>query len=161
MAIELTKADIEPGVMPEEDVVQGSIGYRFQRSEHLKQEARQRSKEVVQPPKPTARVALKVGGATNEGASQEIGMEPVQPFRPQPRPLLGRFFTPRWVLFRQLPWVLFLLVAFRLLPSRWSFERLPVSVQTVAIIIFAVVVLVDTSVTVWNVAIRPTRRRCG
>lgn len=65
----------------------------------------------------------------------------------------------RWsIVLRVIPWILFFLVAFRLVPTGWEFEHLPWGVQTAATVAFGLFVLLDTSVTVWNVALRPVGR---
>jgi hypothetical protein len=52
------------------------------------------------------------------------------------------------------PWILFLLVAFRWLPAAWQMERWPASLQTGATIAFALFVLADTAFALWYVAFR-------
>lgn len=53
-----------------------------------------------------------------------------------------------------LPWILFLLVAFRFLPAAWQMEQWPASVQTAATIGFAIFVLSDALFALWYAAFR-------
>lgn len=74
----------------------------------------------------------------------------------QPTISVGRWLA--LAVLRVIPWGLFFLVAFQLVPAGWEFEGWPRNVQTGTIVVFGLFVLIDTTFTAWNVAFRPTRR---
>ncbi|MCB1127604.1 MAG: hypothetical protein KDM81_14010 [Verrucomicrobiae bacterium] len=154
ISIQLPNVEIEPGLMPEADYAGNHGGYRSPRLET------HRPVEVVRP-RPAGRVAMKVegtehrkSGASLNPASEQLARQPM-PRRHRP----SAYFTRRAFLLRQVPWILFLLVAFQVLPTDWILEHLPKPTQTLVLAFFGLFVLVDTWITVWNVAFRPIDRR--
>lgn len=66
---------------------------------------------------------------------------------------------PHWyqtmvITFHVVPWVLFVLVAFGLLPSAWRFERWPGYLQTGATVGFGLFIVADAAFALWYVAFR-------
>lgn len=120
-----------------------------------------RRTEVVRPREDGSKVDLRVGSGRMSLSTPSPLLERVDRISLPGQPSAAGFLRLRWVALRLVPWGLFLLAAFGLLPARWSFERLPETAQTVALIAFGLFVLVDTSVTVWSVALRKPHRRHG
>lgn len=58
------------------------------------------------------------------------------------------------VVLHLIPWVLFLLVAFRLVPEGWQYEQWPAAARNLATLLFGLFVLADTALAVWFVAFR-------
>lgn len=80
---------------------------------------------------------------------------------PQPRPCEASASRAGLAL-HLLPWLLFLAVAFRLLPQAWQFEQWSKLARDLATLSFGLFVLIDTGLIAWKLAFgSETRQRAA